>query len=245
MTKFYKIANEAKLPDSDFELNNLGIQIKFNRLVNHGHGHIRTEYAYRKTTSDDYDKTFVKRISDITPIFKMADLLNFHFDNYEGDKNEYLAHIKYLILPLMKKEKNSEGHIDLVNDWLAKKETKQNPTVNHIHNYNIKTGDVNAPTQFQQNSDNSVQNQTLNYNEAMVKNLFEVLETDIEKLATDIKEEFSSKMSYALKQIKQGKDIRSQLLNIGSLISNVGLPFFVNLVSSGVFEVMKPYLGIP
>ncbi len=144
----------------------------------------------------------------------------------------------------MKKERYKERHVALINDWLAKKETLLTATTTYIHNYSIKTGDDHAPTQFQQNSDNSVQNQSLNYNEAIVKELFEVLETDIENFATDIKENFSSEMSYALKLIKQGKDIKSQLLNIGSLISNVGLPFFVNLVSSGVFEIMKPYLGI-
>jgi hypothetical protein len=145
----------------------------------------------------------------------------------------------------MKKEKNNEGQVNLVNDWLAQKNPKQNQATQHIHNYNIKTRNINAPTQFQQNSDNSVQNQNLNYNEATVKELFKVLEADIASLSTDVKEDFSSEMSYALNQMKKGKDIKIQLLNLGSLISNVGVPLFVNLISSGVFEVMKPHLGLP
>ncbi len=175
----------------------------------------------------------------------MPDLLNFHLDYYEGDKNEFLAQIKYIILPLIKKEKNKEGRVDLVKDWLSQKGPKQNQATQHIYNYNIKTRDINAPTQIQQNSDNAVQNQNLNYNEAIVKELFKVLEADIERLSTNIKEDFSSEMSYALNQMKKGKDIKGQLLNLGALISNVGLPFFVNLISSGAFEVMKPYLGLP
>ena len=51
-------------------------------------------------------------------------------------------------------------------------------------------------------------------------------------------------MEYASLQMKKDKDIKSQLSNLGSLISEVGLSFFINLVSSGVFEVMKPHLGL-
>ena len=51
-------------------------------------------------------------------------------------------------------------------------------------------------------------------------------------------------MKYALKQLEKENDIKPQLLNIGSLISNVGLPIFTSLTSSGIFEVIKPFLGI-
>jgi len=243
MTMFYKIANKGEDPNNQFSLKDLGKQIKCNRLVNHGHGVLGMEEYYRLTTQEDYDKSFVSLLLETKPIFKITDLLNFHLEHYDGSKIEFIAQIKYIILPLVKKEKDTEGYIQLINDWLDKKEPKSNQMAKNV--YKIKTRDINAPTQFQQNSDNSVQNQNLNYNEAIIKELFEALEPDIERLAIDIKEDFSSEMSYALKQIKQGKDIKSQLLNIGSLISNVGLPFFVNLVSSGAFEVMKPYLGLP
>ncbi len=114
-----------------------------------------------------------------------------------------------------------------------------------VNNYtNIKTGDINAPAQFQQNSQNSNQNFKVNYSVTTVQEFFDVLKDDIESLDSNIKEDFLSEMNYALKQVKQGRDIQGQLMNIGSLISNVGLPFFVNLASSGVFEVMRPFLGL-
>src|SRR4051794_34450464 len=108
MTKFYKIANEGEDPKNDFELKNLGSKIKFNRLVNYGHGHIGTERDYRQTTTDDYDNSFVNLLCSIRPIHRLKDLLNFHLGYYEGDKNEFLAQIKYIIIPLMKKDKNNE-----------------------------------------------------------------------------------------------------------------------------------------
>ena len=50
-------------------------------------------------------------------------------------------------------------------------------------------------------------------------------------------------MNYAIKQLEKNNDVNPQLKNIGKLISNVGLPIFTNLTSSGIFEVLKPILG--
>lgn len=243
MTKFFKIA-AANVDKLEFELPDLGGKMKFNQIVNHGHGHIGAEPSERATTEEDYNKEFVKLVCKTSPVYKVRDLMEFHFDSYEGSKQEFLGQIKYHIVPLMKKERGKDGYISLIVDWVSEKEgsNKPNGTVNNYTN--IKTGDINAPAQFQQNSQNSSQNFKVNYNVTTIQDFFDVLKADIEGLDSNMKEDFLSEMNYALKQIKQGRDIHGQLINIGSLISNVGLPFFVNLVSSGVFEVMRPFLGL-
>lgn len=243
MTKYFKIATE-NIDKLEFELPNLGGKMKFNQIVNYGHGHIGAEPSERATTPEDYDKEFVKLVCKTSPVYKVRDLMEFHFDSYEANKQEFLGQIKYHIVPLMKKERCKDGHISLIIDWVSEKEGGNKPA-NTVNNYNnIKTGDINAPAQFQQNSQNSTQNFKVNYSVTTVQELFDVLKDDIESLDASIQEDFFSEMNYALKQVNQGRDIQGQLTNIGSLISNVGLPFFVNLVSSGVFEVMRPFLGL-
>ena len=74
--------------------------------------------------------------------------------------------------------------------------------------------------------------------------MFKLLKTDIEKLNAELRDDFKSEISYAMKQLDKGNDITIQLLNIGSLIKNIGLPLFVNLISSGIFESIKPLLGL-
>lgn len=243
MTSFYRIATE-NTDKLEFELPNLGSKIKFNQLVNYGHGHVGAEPSERPTTSQDYDKYFVKLLCETNPIYRVKDLLEFHYDSYEGNKKEFLGQIKYHIIPLLKKERGKEGYIGLITDWANEKDGNFK-TASTVNNYiKIKTGDINAPTQFQQNSHNSTQNLTINYDLGMVEELFELLKTDIDSLESNVKDDFLMEMNYTLKQMKQGRDIKGQLINIGSLISNVGQSFFVNLVSSGVFEVMKPSLGL-
>ena len=43
-------------------------------------------------------------------------------------------------------------------------------------------------------------------------------------------------------KISKEKDIQQQLFNIGEIIKNVGLPIFTGLTSSGLFEIIKPFI---
>ncbi|NTW32134.1 MAG: hypothetical protein HGB12_05855 [Bacteroidetes bacterium] len=108
----------------------------------------------------------------------------------------------------------------------------------------IKTGNVNAPMQIQQNVNGSQQTQQINYSKENITELFSLLKKDIEQLNKDLSDEFKTEMDYAIKLLNKGKDIKSPLLNIGSLIKSIGISVFSNIITSPIFEIMKPWLGL-
>ena len=192
MNNFYRIAKENETPEHEFILANLGLKIKHTQLVNYGFGRLGSELIYKETKSEDYDKSFVSLLTNMEPIYKANELLNFHFSHFNGNKKEFLAHIRYNILPLMKKnQKSNEGYSQLVADWLDSKDIKPHSVTN------ITIGEIKAPTQLQVNSDYSNQSQNISYSKDSIKELFELLKKDIERLelAPEIKNEFFQKWS--------------------------------------------------
>lgn len=115
----------------------------------------------------------------------------------------------------------------------------------HIHNNNqITIGNVNAPLQLLQSSNNSTQTQNINYSQENIKEFFSILKTDIIKLTPEQKDDFNSEIEYAVKQQTKGKDVKQQLLNIGGLMKDIGMNVFGNIIASPIFEVIKPLLGL-
>ena len=113
-----------------------------------------------------------------------------------------------------------------------------------IQNNHINIGDINSPTQFQQGSDNSNQTQEIIYSQENINELFTLLKADFDKLSIDVREDLKSEIEYASKQLDKGKSVKTQLLNIGGLVKDVGINVFANLLASPIFEVIKPTLGL-
>lgn len=113
-----------------------------------------------------------------------------------------------------------------------------------MNTFNISGTLNNSPIQLQQNSNNSNQIQNLSYSESDLKEFFELLKSELENLPSDIADEINTEIEYAEKQIEKKRDIKTQLLNIGNLIKDVGINTFANLLASPIFEMVKPFLGM-
>lgn len=237
MKIFYAIAKEGDEPH-EFEIKFFGDKIKHKRVTNEGLGAINIESYLKPATDAEYDIKFREAMYEIKPIYKVPHFLDYQFSRYEGEQTEFLAQIRYVILPRSKNGK--PAHAEIIEKWLESKEEKSTS----IGTYTIQTGDVHAPIQIQQNSNHSSQKQIINYTTSEINDIFSALRADIEKLDKSIREDFNLEINYAVKQLEKDNDVKPQLLNIGKLISNVGLPIFTNLISSGAFEAIKPLLGI-
>jgi hypothetical protein len=113
-----------------------------------------------------------------------------------------------------------------------------------IQNNLINVGDINSPTQFQQGSNHSTQTQEIAYTEENINKLFTLLKADFDKLSIDVRDDLNSEIEYASKQLKKGKSVKTQLLNIGGLVKDVGINVFANLIASPIFEIIKPAMGL-
>ena len=234
MNTFYTISKEVQ-EVHEFEITHLGDVIGHNQVYN-ANGSIRIEKVYKPAKPAEYDMMFRKVMYSLNPIFKVPLFLDYHFERYSGKSEEFISQIKYVILPLVDRG-NRKSYAKIIQDWLDSK----NPKIEE-KNYMITTGDVNAPIQIQQNSSHSSQVQKIQQSTERIDELFALIRKDIENLNREIREDFELEMNYAVKQLSKEKDIQPQLLSIGELIKNVGLPIFTGLTSSGLFEMIKPYL---
>lgn len=235
MKKYYAISEDGVEPH-EFEIEFFGDKIELN-VPSYAHGHIGVNKVTKPAKDEDYDMQFRLKMYKIKPIHKVPLFLDYQLSRFEGNRSEFLDQIRYVILP--RTNSGKPVHAEIIEKWLESKEEKSN-----VGTFSISTGDINAPFQIQQNSQNSSQIQKISYNSSDIKELFSILKDDISKLDVIIREDFEMEMNYAVKQLEKNNDIKPQLLNIGSLISNIGLPLFTNLTSSGIFEVIKPYLGL-
>lgn len=233
MNRFYVVSKEEQEANNEFEINYFGNKIAHPRVSTEG-GFINIDKIFKPATDYDYDKKFRELIYLTKPIFRVIQLLDFHLENYNGSKDEFIAQINYVILPKIK-----PSYKKIINDWLEMKRPNAEST-----NYNISMSNINAPVQIQQKSDNATQSQNITYSMEDIKELFSNIQADIQNFDAQIREDFEMEMNYAIKNLDKGNDIKPQLLNLGSLITNIGLPIFTSLTSSGLFEVLKPLLGI-
>lgn len=163
----------------------------------------------------------------------------------QGDE-EFLKHMRYIILPKLKKQKNAETLVELFEQWLNQKtlKTKEQPKPHIVNHNTINVGNVNAPTQFQQNSDHSIQTQHNRYKKEDIKQAFELLKKDIQNFDEQLRKDFAMEMDYAITQLERDKDIKPQLLNLGNLMSQIGIGLFSSLLAAPIFELIKPHLGL-
>ena len=252
MNEFFSIGPLNKDLDSPYQLTNFGETIPWVTLGKRksdywGSSGTSSETYYKKTTSKDYDGSFAYRLSIIDPPYELSNFLNYHFNYYlnvaNGNKEKFLQHIKYVILPLVVKKRGKEVYVNLIEEWLenngAYKKIDKIQTMNIIN-----TGDINAPTQFQQESANSTQNQNVGFTIEQIEELFEQLKKDIEILKSEQAEDLKIEMQYAVMQLKNRRNAKNQLTNIGKLIKDIGINVFANLAASPLYEVIRPYLGL-
>lgn len=251
MNKFYSIAEEGREPDNEYQLQNLGRQTPMGVIGKSvrgdwGERRSQSQTFYKETTSEDYDFVFANKLTDSKPLYELCGVLNYHFEFYvnnnNGDPLKFVKQIKYVVLPIIKKRKDKDAYIEIISEWIDEHEMKPKPKEQQA-NITMNIENINAPAQFQLNSDNSHQSQKISYSKENIQELFDVLKKDIEKLNSDSKEDFILEIEKALKQLKAGKDVKGRLLTIGSLIREVGINVFANLLAAPVFELMKPALG--
>lgn len=235
----YSISSVGFEPIDEYQLPNLGKE----RKVWLGRINDRDFTTTEEVSSETYDNVFFEKIYFCNPIYKVKDLLKYHFDFYGTSperRDIFFDHIEYVILPLFKKDKNP-GYSDLISKWL--KENKMNKENNQSSA--ISLNNVSGNIQIQNNTTASHQTQSISYSNNDINSLFEVLKKDIALLVDDeIKQELSQEVENAEKHHNKGKDISSRLQTIGSLINDVGINVFANLIASPIFEIMKPYLGM-
>ena len=253
MNLFFDISESDNLPDGALELNNLGSQrimamISNPRRNDFGQRSYESKNYYTKTLPTDYDNQFINKLINWQPIYGIERVINHHYKIYSSKQpqghDSFIKHMKYYILPLLQKQRNSDACIELFKEWLENKSSNSNSKAPHTINNTINLGTINAPLQFQQNSNNSVQNQHNHYKREEVKELFELLKKDIEKLDEKIRSDFALEMDYAMVQLEKRKDITPQLLTIGELVKDVGIGVFTNILASPLSEELKHLINM-
>jgi len=254
MNPFFDISSDEHLPDHELPLRNLGSQQIFAIVGSRrgsdywGTSGSPSKTTYTNTTPEHYDRQFVYKLQKWKPIYDIDRLIEYHYQHYaathQGEQAQFLKHMRYVILPMLKKHKNAEVCTELFEQWLDRQTPQTQPNPHTVNNNTIHVGSINAPTQFQQNSDHSVQTQHNQYQKADIEEAFELLKKDIAGIDKQIRDDFSMEMNYAVTQLTRDKDIKPQLLNIGNLMKQVGMGTFTNLLAAPIFEFIKPHLGL-
>ncbi|MBU3011119.1 hypothetical protein KO506_06875 [Polaribacter vadi] len=250
MNEFYLISSNENLSETEFELRNLGNQMIYAIVGNSSRGGwgertYSNKTIYRETTTKDYDEQFANKLMSFQPVYDLEKILNFHKDYYVGKQNgkeeKYIKHIKYIVYPLIIKKRNSETQQELITDWLDKNMADKKKNNGKLR---MDFGDINSPTQFQINSDNSVQTQKIKYSNEDIAKVFELIREDLKEINNSESQELSTEIEKAESKLNNGKDIKNRLLIIGELIKDIGIGTFTSLLSSPIYEMVKPMLGI-
>jgi hypothetical protein len=254
MNPFFDISTQSDLPDGAHQLENLGSQrifASFGKRIRGDWGerdHYQSSHVYTDVTAEDYDHQFVSRLLRVKPSYKIDGLIDHHFNFYVSDnaggKELFLEHMRYEILPLLKKRSTNEAYIELFEKWINNKKMKPEEKNNQTINNTINVGTVNAPLQFQQNTSHATQVQHNNLQKDQLKDFFEILRDDLQAMDENIRKDFAMEMDYAVAQLERNRDVQPQLTTIGSLMKDVGLGTFTNLLAAPIFEIVKPLLGL-
>ncbi len=123
--KFYKLRLKNSPYENEFDINELdeksyrGISTEF--YYSDG-SHKGGEIHFSITTNKDYDKEFYKKITKIEPIYYTPDFLDYHYQNFlllNSEKELFLKHIQYIILPKLEKSHHKTCY-ELTNEWINK-----------------------------------------------------------------------------------------------------------------------------
>lgn len=242
MNEFYLIGEHGKQLTDEFQLENLGEKVH-SMTIGTSNG---SYSSYRNTTDEDYDRSFAYKLSRIKPPYEINKLLEYHLEYYltqvNGIKEKFQLQMKYVIIPILQKMKDKQVYVDIIEEWLSSnKETNEKivTTMNIIN-----TGDINSPTQFQQNSTNSSQKQEVEIKNANTKEFLEILKKEVSEMKSEISEELKLEINYAINQHNKGKDTSVQIQNITKLMKDIGIGIFTNILSNPVSDFIKPLLGI-
>ncbi len=122
MNPFFEISEDEKLPDEALALRSLGtrqawIMVGRRRSDYWGTPGTESKTFYRDTTMEDYDGLFVDKICRWKPIYDLQKVVEHHYNYYKQNngngKDDYSKHMRYVILPLLKKRRNNEVCIEL------------------------------------------------------------------------------------------------------------------------------------
>ncbi len=131
MNPFFDISGDTDLPDSALPLHHLGdskTYASIGKTTRVGWGGRNTEWNRLTTTitSEDYDQQFVRKLVRWKPIYNLAQVIDHHYEYYLGNnvhpQDDFLNHMRYVILPILKKKPNSEVCVQLFEKWLDEKE---------------------------------------------------------------------------------------------------------------------------
>ncbi|KQM77900.1 hypothetical protein ASE74_15990 [Pedobacter sp. Leaf216] len=256
MNPFYDISENTEIPDGSLQLKNLGteqVSMITGKRTRGGWGesdsYSSTRY-YTPVTAENYDREFVTRIIYTRPSYNIEKLLNHHFDHYRqktGTAGElFIRHMRFEVKDLLQKRNPSDSYLDLFEEWLdgtKPKETHQTMPQN-ITNNNITVGNINAPTQLQQDSVHSNQTQHDAPKKEELLQALELIKLDIKNMDEQIRKDFDMELTYAATQLQRERDIQPQLTNLGGLMKNVGVNLFTSLISAPIYDSIKPLLGI-
>lgn len=246
MIEFLSISPENENPKDDFQLENLGPKRHLATIGSFASRNYwgemeypQSQTFYRDTKPDDYNCAFAHKLSSCEPPYDLDKILDYHLNYYisdrNGDKTRFINHIKFVILPKVKKQKNKEVYVELITNWIDMNDSDKKKE----KYFNIKIGDINAPTQLQMNSENAIQSQTISYENNEIKKLFELIEKDLENIKEEIKNDLIIEIENAKKQLDKGKNIKLRLLTIGGMVKDIGIGLFTNLISSPLIELIK------
>ncbi len=66
--------------------------------------HRNDTFEQNKFINECIDSEFVKMLFRIYPVYKVADFIEYHFRHYEGDTQEFFKHMKYSIIPIIRRK---------------------------------------------------------------------------------------------------------------------------------------------
>lgn len=157
MEEFYMISNgemnksyESVNPKEDkFEIS------VFPSIVYAANKLKKTDSEKFQMINNHIDNLFVDFLERFNPLYKCVGFIEYHLHFYKGNKDDFYKHIKYEILSIIRKRKNSDSKVDLenleqiVNDWLLSKMKNPNTNINNAKNVIINNGNKNK-TEFKE-----------------------------------------------------------------------------------------------
>jgi hypothetical protein len=144
INKFYKLHFKDSPLENDFDIKELDeMTFRFNSPSvwdDLGRSLFDGERVMTHTKLEDYDVEFYKRILRLKPVYILSEFLDYHYESFcsiNEDKELFLKHIQYVILPRLKNIKRSEI-FEIANEWLNKCRNKilkeqENDTVNFLY----------------------------------------------------------------------------------------------------------------
>lgn len=131
MNDFFSIGVENK-PLERYQLRNLGAgiinEIFFSKTRQSGGGIGRSAF-HQSVTSENYDALFSSEFSKIKPPYEGENFLNYHLEYYlekGGDKDKFIKHMKFVILPRMQKMYESNVYVEVLKSWIKEKSQLRN-----------------------------------------------------------------------------------------------------------------------